>query len=159
MRRVETGIYLDGDIEAVEDNPFDDSMLLYYKDFAEKIFEVPELIPSYIYHREYYKGSELLIHRDREACQYSITVTVCKKGQGTSTLYFCDDEDKTNLIGLEMQEGDAIIFNGGSDYGGKHHYRDPIELDSLSMIFLHYLSPENSHRCPRSFPRPNYRTK
>ena len=158
LRDPERASVLIGNIDKILKNTLDDTVLLYKKDHVEKLFGVP-MIPSYIFTREYFKGSELLIHKDRDECQFSVSITLCKRGQGKSVLVFCDDEFGTNPIEIEMQEGDAIVFNGGSAYNGRYHYRPKIELDSLVQTFLHYVGYENAHNAQSTFPMPNYRTK
>lgn len=159
MRSEETSSYLSGPIHAVMPNPMDDSLLLYCKHVAEGVFGVDDLIPSYAYSREYFKGSELMIHRDRNACQYSLTVTMCKRGKGTSLLWFSEEEDGKDAEYVDMNEGDIIVFNGGSEYGGKWHWREPLELDSMVQLFLHYVHPDTPELADKSFPMPNYRSR
>lgn len=159
MRTGEDSPYLHGKTEMAVANIFDDSILLYCKHIVEKIWGIEDMVPSYAFSREYFPGSELLVHRDRGACQYSMTLTMSKKGQGPTILWFSDNEDKSNAIPVELEEGDAIIFNGGSDYGGKWHWRDPLEIDSLVQLFIHYVHPNNSHNADFPFPRPNFRSR
>ena len=158
-RQPESGPYLRGPIESVGCNVFDNSILLYCKHIVEKIWGIDDMVPSYAYSREYYRGSELLVHRDREACQYSMTLTMCKRGQGTTYLWFSESEDKSNAIPVELEEGDAIIFNGGTNYDGKWHWRDPLELDSLVQLFIHFVHPDSTHLADNPFPRPKYRSR
>lgn len=159
MRIQENNTYLGGHTEMVEHNIFDDSMLLYCKHIAEKIWGIEDMVPAYAFSREYYPGSELKVHRDREACQYSLTLTMSKKGQGSTILWFSENEDKSNAIPVDLEEGDAIIFNGASEYNGKWHWRDPLEIDSLVQLFLHYVHPDTPELADFSFPRPNYRSR
>jgi hypothetical protein len=159
LREVETGSNLTGNIERVAHNIFDDSILLYCKHLTEQIWGIDDMVPSYAYSREYYHGSELLVHRDREACQYSLTLTMCKRGQGNVALWFSEKDDKSDAIPVELEEGDAIIFNGGTNYGGKWHWRDALEIDSLVQLFLHYVHQDNTSNAQFSFPRPNYRSR
>lgn len=159
MRDEETGPYLKGMIESVPHNIFDDSILLHCKHIIEQIWGIENMVPSYAYSREYYPGSELLVHRDRGACQYSITLTMCKRGKGSTALWFSENQDKSEAVPVDLEEGDAIIFNGGTDYGGKWHWRDPLEIDSLVQLFLHYVHPANSGLADFDFPRPNYRSR
>lgn len=159
MRDLEDSPYLGGRTESIPHNVFDDSILLYCKHVVEKIWGIDNMIPSYAFSREYFPGSELKVHRDRGACQYSMTLTMCKRGQGNTTLWFSDSKDKTNPIPVDLEEGDAIIFNGGYDYGGKWHWRDPLEVESLVQLFIHYVHPDNADRADFSFPLPNYRSR
>lgn len=159
MRKPEFGPYIDGPIEEVDRNFFDDSILLYCKHIIEKIWGIEDMVPSYSYSREYYRGAELKIHRDREACQYSMTLTMSKRGEGNTFLWFSENEDKSDAIPIDLDEGDAIIFNGGHEYGGKWHWRDPLEIDSLVQLFIHYVHPDTPELADRDFPRPNYRSR
>jgi hypothetical protein len=148
--------YLSGNVEYIHPNIFADSMLLAYKNPIEAIFET-EMIPSYIFFRQYHKGSSLKIHRDRPVCEFSATILVHKDGDGTADLAFCDDEEGTNSIEIGMEEGDAIIFGGAKDFDGRWHYRPAVKQNSITQAFLHYVSPDNTPEC--GFPRPMYRSQ
>ena len=156
MRTPESNPYLYGDVYEIGDNIFADSILLAYKNPIEVIFNT-EMIPSYIFIREYMRGSELMTHRDRPECEFSATILLNKNGEGDCSLFFCDDKEKTNSVGVPLEEGDAIIFSGATDFDGKWHYRPRLEPESITTAFLHYVSPHNN---PNSiFPRPHYRSK
>lgn len=159
LRADDSNDYLRGQMHCLASNPLDDSILLNCKHIIEKVWGIDDMVPSYAYSREYFKGSELLVHRDREACQYSITITMCKRGKGNSYLWFSEEEDKHNAIPVDLDEGDAIIFNGGTNYRGKWHWRDPLELDSLFQLFLHYVHPDMPDLADNSYPKPNYRSR
>lgn len=160
MRTVEKNNYLGGDTQIVMPNPVDETILLYCKHVAEKIFGYEELVPAYACSREYFKGSELKVHRDRDACQFSLTITMCRRGKGHSKIWFSDYEDKRNPVGIDLDEGDVVVFNGGEKYAGsKFHWRDPLVLDNLFQLFLHYVAVDNIENADFSFPRPNYRSR
>ena len=154
LRKPESNPYLEGEITQILPSIFANSILLAYTPLLEQIFEA-ELIPSYIFFREYGRGSSLKIHRDRDVCEYSTTILINKDGEGTSSLVFCDDEEGTNPVEVILEEGDAIIFKGAKNYGGRWHYRPKVEQNSITQVFLHYVSPGNK---PEDiFPRPIYR--
>ena len=159
MRTPEKANNLAGNVEMVDHNIFDDSILLYCKHIIEKIWGIEDIVPAYAFSREYYPGSELLVHRDRDACQYSMTLTMCKRGSGSTILWFSDKQDKSDPIPVELEEGDGIIFNGGTNYNGKWHWRDPLEIDALVQLFIHYVHPDRPELADFSFPRPNYRSR
>jgi hypothetical protein len=148
--------YLFGDVEHIEPNIFADSILLAYKNAIEAIFQT-ELVPSYIFVRQYHKDSSLVIHRDRPVCEFSATILIDKDGDGPSCLGFCDDEEGTNPVEVEMEEGDAIVFTGAKDFDGRWHYRPKVEQKSVTQAFLHYVSPGN--RPENIFPRPIRRSQ
>ena len=156
IRAHESNPYLVGDVEEILPNIFVDSILLAYKNQIESLFNT-EMIPSYIFLREYKRGSELLCHRDRAECEFSATILLNKNGDGPSSLVFCDDENMTNPVEVSLEEGDAIIFSGAKDYDGKWHYRPKVEQESIVTAFLHYVSPNNKPN--NIFPRPFYRSK
>jgi len=62
MRTAESNPYLRGNVQEIRPSIFADSILLAYKNQIESIFDT-EMIPSYIFVREYMKGSELMPHR------------------------------------------------------------------------------------------------
>jgi hypothetical protein len=155
LHKPETNPYLIGEIDQILPNIFVDSILLAYLNTVQDLFQT-EIIPSYVFFRQYYKDSELLIHRDRPVCEFSATILIDKDGEGSSSLCFCDDEHGTNTVEVFMEEGDAIIFSGAYDFNGKWHYRPKVEQKSITQAFLHYVSPENTPECV--FPRPIHRS-
>lgn len=156
LRRDETSYVLHGKVDEITKNPFDDAILLAYQSQVEKYFN-RDMIPSYIFTREYYEGASLDIHTDREQCQYSVSVTIYKPAGVNSQLVFCDDKDGTNPVVVDMEEGDAIIFNGASAYGGKNHYRPPVIGGNCVTAFLHYVDIDNGTTAQEPFPMPGYR--
>lgn len=160
LRNPESSHYLTGPIHSVGSNVMDDALLLHCKYMAEKVFDVDNLVPTYAYSREYFRGSELKVHKDRDQCQFSISLTMYRRGEGSAKIWFSEQEDMSNPKGIELNEGDALIFNGGTHYAGsKWHWRDPLEIDSLFQLFLHYVAPENIHLAEYSYPLPNYRSR
>ena len=154
LRKPETNPYLDGQIEQILPNIFADSILLAYKNTIQDIFDT-EMIPSYIFFRQYYNGSELKIHRDRPVCEFSATILIDKDGEGPTSLVFCDDEQGNNPVEVIIEEGDAIIFSGAAAFNGRWHYRPKVKQKSITQVFLHYVSPDNNPEC--IFPLPIYR--
>lgn len=156
LRTHETSDYLVGDIHSISKNPFDDSVLLAYQPMAEKYFQ-RKMIPSYIFTREYFDGSYLKIHNDRPQCQYSISITVHKDPVVQSSLIFYDDEQGTNPVKIDMEEGDAIFFNGSLTYNGRWHSRPKVVGGSVVTSFLHYVDIDNTESAQEPFPLPVYR--
>lgn len=156
IRTNESNPYLTGKIEYINPNIFVDSILLAYKNKIQNIFDT-EMIPSYVFFREYFEGSALKVHKDRAVCEFSATILIDKNGEGKSSLCFCDDEQGTNSVEVIMEEGDAIIFSGSEEFGGRWHYRPPVEQKSITQAFLHYVSPQN--RPEEGFPLPIHRSQ
>ena len=154
LRQPESNPYLTGNVELISPNIFADSILLAYKNTIEDLFDT-EMIPSYIFFRQYHTGSELKIHRDRPECEFSVTLLIDKDGKESSSLVFCDDEEGNNPVEVFMEEGDAIIFSGSYGFDGKWHYRPKVEQKSITQAFLHYVSPSNNPE--NLFPKPIHR--
>ena len=121
MRKIETGTYLAGNIQSVSDNVLDSSILLYCKHIIEKIWEIDDLVPSYAYSREYFPGAELKNHRDREACQYSVTLTMCKRGEGN-----------TPYLGAYYGTGGQLSIRG---FGSNDGAADSNDKDIMKFVF------------------------
>ena len=154
LRKPESNPYLEGEITQILPSIFADSILLAYLPVVEEIFDA-EMIPSYVFFREYKRGSSLKIHRDRDVCEYSVTILINKDGGGRTSLVFCDDEEGNNPVEVVLEEGDAIVFKGAKNYDGRWHYRPKVEQNSITQVFLHYVSPSNIPE--NGFPRPIFR--
>jgi len=154
IKTVEANPYLIGNVDHYQPTIFADSMLLAYKNKVQDIFNT-ELIPSYVFFRQYYTGSELKIHRDRSVCEFSATILIDKDGDQPTSLCFCDDEHGSNPVEVFMEEGDAIMFYGTTEFDGRWHYRPKVEQKSITQAFLHYVSPGNVAQY--GFPLPVYR--
>lgn len=95
-----------------------------------------KLYPSYSYARLYNKGEELIIHRDRESCEISVTITLGFEGD-VWPIYMGDDENKTvNVNKINMEIGDAVMYRGID----KWHWRELyVEGQWQAQVFLHYV--------------------
>jgi hypothetical protein len=96
-----------------------------------------KLYPTYSYARLYnQQGEELKNHRDRSACEISVSITLGFEGDVWS-IYMGDDEDKTiNVSKIDMKVGDAVIYRGCD----KWHWREPyVEGKWQAQVFLHYV--------------------
>jgi hypothetical protein len=102
-----------------------------------------KLYPTYSYARLYnQQGEELKNHRDRPACEISVTITLGFKGDVWS-IYMGDDEDKTVNVGkINMSVGDAVMYRGCD----KYHWREPyFEGQWQAQVFLHYVDANGPH--------------
>jgi hypothetical protein len=102
-----------------------------------------KLYPTYSYARFYnQQGEELKIHRDRESCEISATITLGFEGDVWS-IYMGDDEQKTlNVSKIDMEIGDAVMYRGCD----KYHWRETyVEGKWQAQIFLHYVDQNGPH--------------
>lgn len=95
------------------------------KKIVEKIFG-KKLLPTYSFSRLYGKGQELVKHKDREACEISLTVNIW---QDINWPIFMEDKP------YDCKPGDAILYKGGKYY----HWREKYEGETCCQIFMHYV--------------------
>lgn len=86
-----------------------------------------KLRPTYSYARIYFKGSELIAHKDRPSCEYSVTINL---SQSHKWLIYMDGKP------IDMKPGDAVIYKGCE----VEHYRKPFDGDEYIQVFFHYIN-------------------
>jgi len=103
---------------------------------VEKVPEVSELLgekvlPTYTYARVYKVGSELLRHRDRPACEISLSINLSKD---TDWLFYLQRPDSSEIC-LELQPGDAVMYLGCQ----ADHWREKFAGAEYTQLFMHYV--------------------
>jgi hypothetical protein len=90
-----------------------------------------EVLPTYTYARVYKDNSELLRHRDRPACEISLTLNLSKDTDWP--IYFQrPDESETSV---ELEPGDAVMYLGCQ----ADHWREKFKGQECVQLFLHYV--------------------
>lgn len=89
-----------------------------------------DLFKTYNYARIYKNCSILRIHRDRPACEVSLTLDL---GGDPWDLWVLDRDENPHNIHLEP--GDALIYRG-TDI---HHWRGKFEGGEHTQVFMHYV--------------------
>ena len=102
-----------------------------------------KLLPTYTYFRIYKAGDILKPHKDRPACEISISMSLRKKGKiwpiyinniGYKKEHNLEGEGCTTSI--MMEEGDAVLYRGCE----VDHWREAYtEGTKLAQVFLHYV--------------------
>lgn len=90
------------------------------------------LFKTYSYARRYRIGNELKPHRDREACE--ITVTLALGYEGEIWPIWVENKEKVSCSFL-LNPGDALIFRGRELV----HWREKNRFGACSQVFLHYV--------------------
>jgi alkylated DNA repair dioxygenase AlkB len=90
------------------------------------------LEPTYSYLRVYKNGDILHRHTDRNACEYSVSITL-KREQADDIWPLCLETDEVHKVCLE--EGDGLIYKGVEN----SHWRDKFDGERLAQVFLHYV--------------------
>lgn len=88
------------------------------------------LYPTYTYARLYVSGNAMPKHRDRPACEYSLTVKLSDNKKGNWPIVIEDEE-------VYLDDGDAVLYKGCEVM----HWRNKCDIDDykLGQVFLHYV--------------------
>ena len=90
-----------------------------------------ELLPTYTYARLYSNGDELIKHRDRPACEVSITVQLGRSHHYAWPIFIGNQR-------VDMAEGDGVIYLGCD----VDHWRNPCagpEQYYSGQAFFHFV--------------------
>jgi hypothetical protein len=103
---------------------------------CEKTPEISKLIgetvlPTYTYSRVYKTGDDLKRHRDRPACEISITMNLWKEKDWPIYIQKSNGEE----VKVEMEPGDAMLYLGCV----ADHWRHEINQKKYIQVFLHYV--------------------
>lgn len=103
---------------------------------VKKVPSVSELIgedvlPTYVYARIYKHGAELFRHRDRDACEISLTVNLQKDVDWPISI---QKPDGTEAV-CELQPGDAMVYLGCV----ADHWRGKFTGQNYAQAFMHYV--------------------
>lgn len=123
------------------DTQVDGSSAAYnYIDFLELLCEkTPEVskflgekvLPTYTYARVYEKGAILDPHKDREACEISLTLHLV--GDQEWPIYITKPNGES--VYLNLKSGDAMMYLGCD----ADHWREQFEGTEYIQVFLHYV--------------------
>ena len=125
--------------EAIHGHPTFDSLLEQLIPQFEFV-SGKRLYPTYAYARLYRRGEKLEIHRDREACEISATLTLGFEGTPWD-IYMGDEADGSDGVGITMKAGDAVLYRGCD----KYHWRDEFEGEWQAQVFLHYVDADGAN--------------
>jgi hypothetical protein len=94
-----------------------------------------DLAPTYSYTRKYAKGERLAPHKDRAACEISLTASIqIPKGAGPSVIHIKSPSSKETQI--KMLEGDACVYAGAE----VEHWRERFRVGGYIQLFLHFIT-------------------
>ena len=116
------------------------------------------LYPTYTYFRIYDKLSDLPVHDDRPACEY--TVALCLGSDPTEKPYdiFIGEEDITSdykyvngegkSIPLKIEHKFSMLPNTALIFQGmdKLHWREKCQHDYFMTVFLHYVDQDGKYK-------------
>lgn len=98
-----------------------------------------KLFKTYTYFRVYQPNTILRVHRDRPACEISISLCLGFDSKRNWPLYCLDYEE--NVVKVILQAGDALIYRGCDLW----HWRPKFTGKQHTQVFLHYVDQNGSH--------------
>lgn len=104
------------------------------------------LLPTYAYARVYKKGDVLKPHKDRPACEISVTLCLGSDGSDPWPIYMSDCEPDAivwnkDQRGVYLKPGDACMYKGCE----KTHWRDEFKGEWMAQVFLHYVDADGPY--------------
>jgi predicted 2-oxoglutarate/Fe(II)-dependent dioxygenase YbiX len=123
------------------DTQYENSQSSYnYHGFLELLCEkAPEIstilgepvLPTYAYARVYKNGGELVRHKDREACEISVTLHLT----GDTAWPISIQKPNGEEVSLNLTSGEAMMYLGNE----ADHWRDTYQGEEYVQVFLHYV--------------------
>jgi hypothetical protein len=118
-------------------DPVFDGLLEYLRPTIEERSGLA-LHPTYSFFRLYRHGDVLKRHRDRPACEISVTLNIGQTPEESWPIYV---EGNTGPYEALLVPGDALLYRG-IDY---FHWREAYPGNRLVQVFLHYVDRYGPH--------------
>lgn len=117
------------------------NLLPLVKVLVKKVPDVSALIggdvlPTYVYARIYKHGAELVRHRDRDACEVSLTVNLQKDVDWPIWIQKPDGTE----VNCELEPGDAMLYLGCV----ADHWRGKFFGQNHVQMFMHYVKADGA---------------
>ena len=96
------------------------------------------LYPTYSHFRIYKRGNQLRRHRDRAACEFSVSLNI---GQLPAEPWPIFVEGHCGIRRVLLMPGDALLYRGIDLF----HWREPYAGQQLVQAFLHYVDRNGPH--------------
>jgi hypothetical protein len=113
------------------------------------------LVPTYDYFRIYRDGDLCHVHRDRPACEHSMSLTLAysddkawplelgREGEQGPQDIITKDFGPEPMASLPMAVGDAVAYRG---FEHRHGRTTPNPNRWSAHLFLHWVDPDGPHR-------------
>lgn len=96
------------------------------------------LYKTYSYARQYKMNSILPAHRDREACEFTVSLTLGYEGKPWPIWV---KDRNGHSVSFSLEAGDALIFQGID----LDHWRELNTYGNCSQLFLHYVDQQGPY--------------
>ena len=124
-------------------DPLVDSLMGSLVPFVSAVVGV-DVLPTYSYTRVYLRGQSLRAHRDRLACEHSLTLHLASAPGVDEEAWPVWFEDSTGSRRPQvLAPGDAALYRGNELL----HWREPCPVDWFVQTFLHYVDPSGPAAC------------
>lgn len=100
-----------------------------------------KIFPCYSYTRQYVKGNELPIHKDRKSCEISATLSISFEGSEINPIYFSDYKNGDDAAEILLNPGDMCLYKGIDLW----HWRPPIKNEWYIQSMLHFVDAEGPY--------------
>jgi hypothetical protein len=97
------------------------------------------VVPTYSYARLYFRDQELRPHRDRPACEHSLTVHLGASAPTPWPVGF--EAADGRRLEFDLGPGDAVLYRGVDLL----HWRSGCPVDWYAQVFLHYVAADGPH--------------
>lgn len=91
-----------------------------------------DVLPTYTYGRIYTSGETLERHRDRDACEISLTLNLQQSGELWPIWI---QKPNGEEVSVNLNSGDAMMYLGCD----ADHWREEFKGQSCVQVFLHYV--------------------
>lgn len=96
------------------------------------------VLPTYCYARVYHRGADLKRHKDRPACEVSVTLNL---GSDKDWPIYIKAPNGDN-VAVTLKPGDGMLYYGCI----AEHWREPFEGDFCKQVFLHYVKSRGENQ-------------
>ncbi len=101
-----------------------------------------KLLTSFNCVRFYPEHEVLEKHIDREAAEFSMSITVDFKGEEEWPIYFSENEDSGEEIKVSLNTGEAVLFQGSKLY----HWRKPLKNQWQIQAFFFFVDADGQYK-------------
>ena len=98
-----------------------------------------KLWPTYSYARLYRHGDELKPHRDRPACEVSLSLNLGQ--EPADQPWALNVKGPAGSVAALLTPGDVLLYRGLELV----HWREPYEGRHMAQVFLHYVDQNGPH--------------
>lgn len=96
------------------------------------------LDPTYSFTRVYFRGHALRRHTDRPSCEVSVSINLGPQLEKPWPIWV---KGPLSEAAVGLAPGDGVLYRGIEC----EHWRDPLEADHTTQVFLHYVEKDGKY--------------